>query len=91
MAGWNKDEGFNFALPQSGDARPYVDLVRAIFGERAEAALRFYPGGSPERDAASARALGGDLTIIHSTWAWIEAQKRSGRSDIFRFRFDTAR
>ena len=91
MAGWNKDEGFNFTLLQGDDAkRPYAELVRAIFGERTEAALRLYPGGSPETDAASARALGGDLAIIHPTWAWIEAQKQSGRADIFRFRFDRA-
>ncbi len=91
MAGWNKDEGFNFTLLQGDDAkRPYVELARSIFGERTEAALQHYPGGSPETDAASARALGGDLVIIHPTWAWIEAQKQSGRADIFRFRFDRA-
>ena len=91
MAGWNKDEGFNFTLLQGDDAkRPYAELVRAIFGERTEAALRLYPDGSPERDAASAAALGGDLVIIHPTWAWIEAQKQSGRAGIFRFRFDRA-
>ena len=91
MAGWNKDEGFNFTLLQGDDAkRPYAELVRAIFCERTEAALQLYPGGSPEADAASARALGGDLVIIHPTWAWIEAQKQSGRADIFRFRFDRA-
>ena len=89
MAGWNKDEGFNFTLLQGADAkRPYAELVRAIFGGRADEALKLYPGGSPETDAASARALGGDLVIIHPTWAWIEAQKQSGRADIFRFRFD---
>jgi len=91
MAGWNKDEGFNFTLLQGDDAkRPYAELVRAIFGERTEAALRLYAGGPPETDAASACALGGDLAIIHPTWAWIEAQKQSGRADIFRFRFDRA-
>jgi para-nitrobenzyl esterase len=91
MAGWNKDEGFNFTLKQGRDAkRPYADLVRAIFRGRAEQALRHYSGGSPKAVAASARALGGDLTIIHPTWAWIEAQKRTGRADIFRFRFDRA-
>ena len=91
MAGWNKDEGFNFTLLQGDDAkRPYADLARAIFGERAEALLQHYPDGSPETDADSARALGGDLVIIHPTWAWIEAQKQSGRADIFRFRFDRA-
>jgi para-nitrobenzyl esterase len=89
MAGWNKDEGFNFTLLQGDNAkRPYRDLARAIFGERTEAALRLYPSGSPEADAASARALGGDLVIIHPTWAWIEAQRQSGRAEIFRFRFD---
>ncbi len=91
MAGWNKDEGFNFTLLQGANSkRPYADLVGEIFRERTEAALRHYPGGSSERDAASARALGGDLAIIHSTWAWIEAQKRTGAAEIFRFRFDRA-
>ena len=91
MAGWNKDEGFNFTLLQGADAkRPYAELVRAIFGGRADEALKLYPDGSPEADATSARALGGDLVIIHPTWAWIEAQKRNGRADIFRFRFDRA-
>jgi para-nitrobenzyl esterase len=91
MAGWNKDEGFNFTLHQGDDAkRPYVDLARAIFGERTDALLQHYPDGSPDIAAASARALGGDLVIIHPTWAWIEAQKQSGRADIFRFRFDRA-
>ena len=89
MVGWNKDEGFNFTLLQGDDAkRPYPDLAREIFGERADAALGLYPGGSPEVDATSARELGGDLVIIHPTWAWIESQKRTGRADIFRFRFD---
>jgi para-nitrobenzyl esterase len=91
MAGWNKDEGFNFTLLQGADAkRPYADLVRARFGEGADEAQRHYAGGSPGADAASAAALGADLEIIHPTWAWIEAQKQSGRADIFRFRFDRA-
>jgi hypothetical protein len=91
MAGWNKDAGFNFTLAQGDDSkRPYVDLARAIFGAQTEELLQHYPGGSPETDAASARALGGDLVIIHPTWAWIEAQKQSGRADIFRFRLDRA-
>ena len=61
-----------------------------MFGERTAEALRHYPGGSREADAAAAAALGGDLAIIHPTRAWIEAQKESGKADIFRFRFDRA-
>jgi para-nitrobenzyl esterase len=91
MAGWNRDEGFNFTLLQGdGAKRPYADHVRAVFGERAGKALKQYPGGSAEADATSAAALGADLEIVHPTWAWIEAQKQSGRADIFRFRFDRA-
>jgi para-nitrobenzyl esterase len=89
MAGWNKDEGFNFPLGAEGERR-FADLVGGLFGERAGEALALYPAGSLEGDDASARALGGDLIIIHPTWAWIEAQKQSGRADIFRFRFDRA-
>jgi para-nitrobenzyl esterase len=91
MAGWNKDEGFNFTLLQGHDAkRPYADLTRAIFREWTNELLQLYPGGSRDTAAHSARALGGDLAIIHPTWAWIEAQKQSGRAEIFRFRFDRA-
>jgi para-nitrobenzyl esterase len=90
LAGWNKDEGFNFNLLQGNDGKPYVEVVRAIFGDRTDAALAFYPAGAPDVEQASARALGGDLVIIHGTWAWIEAQKKTGRSDIYRFRFDRA-
>jgi para-nitrobenzyl esterase len=91
LAGWNRDEGFNFTLLQGDDAkRPYADLARAIFGARTEALLKHYPDGSPDIAAASARALGGDLVIIHPTWAWIEAHKQRGRAEIFRFRFDRA-
>jgi para-nitrobenzyl esterase len=88
LAGWNKDEGFNFTLLPAGAANtPYLDQVRALFGARSDAALSFYPAG-PDVEKASARALGGDITIIHGTWAWIEAQKKTGRSAIYRFRFD---
>jgi hypothetical protein len=91
MAGWNRDEGFNFTLHQGDDAkRPHVDVAPAIFGQRTDELLQHCPGGSPEADAASASALGGDLVIIHPTWAWIEAQKQKGRAHIFRFR-STAR
>ena len=91
LAGWNKDEGFNFNLLRGEIVdKSYPELVRAIFGDRTSAVLSLYPAGAPDVEKRSARALGGDLTIIHGTWAWIEAHKKSGRSEIFRFRFDRA-
>ena len=61
-----------------------------LFGDRTAEALRLYPGGTPALDKASARALGGDLTIIHSTWSWLEAQRQTGRAALYRFRFERA-
>src|SRR5271169_3063671 len=56
LAGWTKDEGFNFTLLQGENAdRRYPDLVREMFGDRAEACLALYPSGSPEIDRARAR------------------------------------
>jgi para-nitrobenzyl esterase len=91
LAGWNKDEGFNFSVldgAEAAGAASYEAKVDAIFAEQTSRALDFYPAGDRRRVAASARALGGDMTIIHKTWAWIEAQRESGRAAIYRFRFD---
>jgi para-nitrobenzyl esterase len=79
LAGWNRDEGFNFALA------PYPERVRELFGARADAALGLYPEGR-----AGGRALGGDLAVGHPLWAWLEAHRATARSPVYRFRFDRA-
>ena len=89
IAGWTKDEGFNFTwTPEDAPAGTYEALVEQRFGAAAGAVLAHYPGAAQAR--ASAAALGGDLVIVNKTWAWIEAQKASGRAEIYRYRFDRA-
>jgi para-nitrobenzyl esterase len=89
IAGWTRDEGFNFTwLQQEAPEGTYEAMVEKRFGVAAGEVLAHYPGGAEA--AASARALGGDLVIINKTWAWIEAQKASGRAEIYRYRFDRA-
>ncbi|HLW91050.1 MAG TPA: carboxylesterase family protein [Roseiarcus sp.] len=89
LAGWNKDEGFNFSVLRDAPAgQSYESLVRAIFGEHTREALTFYPPGKGSVEKDSAKALGGDLTIIHGTWAWTEAQRATGKAALYRFRFD---
>jgi para-nitrobenzyl esterase len=91
LAGWDRDEGFNFTLLQGAErGRRYADMVREIFGGYADEALAHYPTGSAAQDAASAAALGGDLTIAHGTWAWIEAESKTGRAALYRYRFERA-
>jgi para-nitrobenzyl esterase len=86
LAGWTKDEGFNFTL--SPDGAGYEARVAERFGPQAGAVLSHYPGGAQARESAA--ALGGDLVIINKTWAWMEAQAASGGAEIFRYRFDHA-
>jgi para-nitrobenzyl esterase len=77
IAGWNRDEGFNFRADRK--------RAREVFGARAAAALALYPRG-----AAGARALGADLAVGQPTWAWLEAHRATARAPLWRFRFDRA-
>jgi para-nitrobenzyl esterase len=90
LAGWNKDEGFNFDVLNEPREKSLQTILSEIFGARAAEALSFYPAGAPQQEASSARQLGGDLVIAHRTWAWIEAQKQHGKADVFRYQFDHA-
>ncbi len=86
LAGWNKDEGFNLGLVPRYRWQSYKSMVRDMFGDKAGDVLQKYPASDP----ASPLALGGDARIIHSTWAWIEAQTAHGSADVYRFRFERA-
>jgi para-nitrobenzyl esterase len=89
LAGWNRDEGFNFDLTRGGTP-PFEQLVRDRFPERAEEILALYPAGNDDEAAQSGRDLGGDLRIIQPTWAWMEAQAKTGRAPVYGYRFDHA-
>jgi para-nitrobenzyl esterase len=83
LAGWNKDEGFNFDLAARADfkSKSLGEIARALFPADSGRILSHY---------TSTRDLGGDIMITHSTWAWIEAHRKSAKADVFRYRFDRA-
>ncbi len=89
LAGWNRDEGFNFDLTV-GTGMTFAEVVRQRFGPRAEGILRHYPAGDPAEAAQSARDFSGDLAIIQPSWAWLEAQAKTGTRPVYRYRFDHA-
>jgi para-nitrobenzyl esterase len=89
LAGWNKDEGFNFDILNWPLAKKgYEHLVSTLFGANAKDVLVLYPAGKHLKE--STRALGGDLVINHGTWSWLEAHRKTATSDVFRYRFDRA-
>jgi para-nitrobenzyl esterase len=90
LAGWNHDEGsFEIAFnPQKPTAESVKANAQKDFGDKAEQFLKLYPTDTPEQVLRSAQDFAGDKFIAFSTWEWMEAQSKSGKQPIYRFRFD---
>ncbi len=90
LAGWNKDEGSGSVL--AAKQKPTVESLRImaaqIFGERADEALRVYAAANDEEALRVAEDYAGDTFIAYSTWAWLEAQVKTGEAPVYRYRFD---
>jgi para-nitrobenzyl esterase len=88
LAGWNKDEGFNFDVRNWADGKKNLaHWLKVHFADKAQQADQYYPAA---KAAQSARDLGGDMIINHGAWTWIEAQRKRGQSPLYRYSFDHA-
>jgi para-nitrobenzyl esterase len=89
LAGWNMDEGGPAAVnAPEGQVVKLKELAQKEFGDKADEFLKHYSG---ENDAQADRAMkdyAGDHFIAFSTWKWLEAQKSTGKSPVYRYRFD---
>ncbi|HZQ95093.1 MAG TPA: carboxylesterase/lipase family protein [Candidatus Sulfotelmatobacter sp.] len=92
LAGWNHDEGsFEVAgSPQKPTAESMKANAGKDFGEKAAEFLKLYPTETEEQTLRSAQDFAGDRFIAFSTWAWLEAQSKTGKKPIYRYRFDLA-
>jgi len=90
LAGWNHDEGsFEIAYsPQKPTAESVKANAEKDFGDKAAEFLKLYPTDTPEHVLRSAQDYAGDRFIAFSTWAWMEAESKTGQQPIYRFRFD---
>jgi para-nitrobenzyl esterase len=90
LAGWNADEvrsGIVLAKEKT-TAAGFAERTRKQFGADAEAILKAYPAASDEEALESAASLGTDMFIAYATWKWIEMQRQTGGSPVYRYRFD---
>ena len=91
LAGWNHDEG-SFEVVFNPE-KPTVASLKANaqkeFGDKAEEFLRLYPTDD-DHVLRSAEDFAGDRFIAWCTWAWMEAQSKTGKQPIYRYRFDLA-
>jgi len=90
LAGWNHDEGsFEAAFSaQKPTAESFKATAQKDFGDKAAEFLKLYPSDTPEHARRSALDYASDKFISMSTWEWIEAQTKTGKQPVYRYRFD---
>ncbi len=90
LAGWNKDEGTNRIV--TAPEKPTVESLRAMaehrFGAQADEFLKAYAAGNDQEAVRVAEDFAGDNFIAYSTWAWLEAQVKTGDAPVYRYHFD---
>jgi para-nitrobenzyl esterase len=59
-----------------------------MFGDKADAVLKLYPGATGDQAKRSAQDLAGDQFIGYATWKWLEVHQETGKSPVFRYEFD---
>ncbi|MGH9616740.1 MAG: carboxylesterase/lipase family protein [Acidobacteriaceae bacterium] len=90
LAGWNKDEGTDEVVDQP--EKPTPESLRAMakktFGSRAQEFLNVYAASNDAEALRAAEDFSGDSFIAYSTWAWLEAQVKTGDASVYRYHFE---
>jgi para-nitrobenzyl esterase len=92
LAGWNADEVRSMIT--MAPVKPTVDTFTAQatkdFGANAPQFLAAYPATTDAEALQSAGDYVSDRFIAYSTWAWLEAQVKTGQAPVYRYHFDLA-
>jgi len=89
LAGWNSDEGSFFAM-HGMTAAQWKTMATSLFKDRSDAFLKLYPGDTDEAALRAAIDYGSDSFIALGTWRWLEAQRKTGDSPVYRYHFELA-
>jgi para-nitrobenzyl esterase len=92
LAGWNAQES-SFSVVFAKE-QPTVESFTAraaqLYGDKAGAFLKVYPAATDAEAVQSSIDFASDSFIAYSTWKWLDAQTLTGRSPVYRYRFDLA-
>jgi para-nitrobenzyl esterase len=93
LLGTNSQEGYYTSI--LGDDTPspvnYRAALQKLFGAQAARVLALYPGNSAAQVKRSATALAGDIFIAHSSWRWMDLQRRHSKAPVYFYYFAQAR
>jgi para-nitrobenzyl esterase len=90
LGGWNLDEGSYRAFfnGQPATAANYTARARQQFGDKVDAFLKMYPGGTDAEAKRAAADFAGDQFIAFSTWKWLDMQAKTGHAPVYRYKFE---
>lgn len=90
LVGWNHDEAnVFFARTTPAPTADWMkERAKKDFGDKADALLKLYPIDTDELMRRSALDYTSDTWISLLTWYWPEAQIKTGKQPVYRFRFD---
>jgi para-nitrobenzyl esterase len=93
LVGWNSQEsGYNRILGKNEPTpENYLKALKNIYGEKADEAIKYYPGSTNEEVVKSATALAGDMFIAFSTWKWADLCIKTCKSPVYRYYFERPR
>jgi para-nitrobenzyl esterase len=87
LGGWNANE----AGPKAGTTlASFTQQAQTEFGPDAPTFLALYPATTEAEALRSAGDYAGDQSIAYRTWAWLEAQAKTGHARVYRYFFDLA-
>ena len=90
LAGWNADEVRAAVImnPVKPTVASFTEQATKDFGDRSKDFLAVYPATTDAEATQSAGDFVSDRFIAYSTWAWLEAQVKTGEAPVYRYRFD---
>jgi para-nitrobenzyl esterase len=74
--------------PQKPTAKSFAEQAATRFGDQAPEFLKYYPAHTDPEALLSAEALASDDFIAFATWKWIEMQRKTGESPVYRYHFE---
>jgi para-nitrobenzyl esterase len=92
LAGWNADEvRAQITLsPTPTTVATFTAQATKDFPTNSHQFLTVYPATTNAQALQSAGDFISDRFIAYSTWAWLEAQVKTGHAPVYRYRFDLA-
>jgi para-nitrobenzyl esterase len=87
LGGWTANESSPSRPPT---AESFTAQAAADFGANAANFLALYPATPDTQASRSGNDYAGDQYMAFSTWAWLEAQTKTGGAPVYRYFFDLA-